>query len=124
MTMNIMPEMQVHWTTIFTDRLSDTVKLVGPTISCEGAVFTIDSIHPPACHAPRLEILYRRSVAQSYGHQQRVVCGFQRVLWRLLINSSVSSLLCGRWQGSSSNQVIWHACSHHRWHTPCNNEVE
>lgn len=25
-----------HWSTAFTDRLSDTVKLVGPTISCEG----------------------------------------------------------------------------------------
>lgn len=32
-------ETQVHWTTIFTDRLSDTVKLVGPTISCEGTVY-------------------------------------------------------------------------------------
>ena len=26
-----------HWTTGFTSRLSSTVKLVGPTISCEGA---------------------------------------------------------------------------------------
>lgn len=27
----------VPWTRILTDRLSNTVKLVGPTISCEGA---------------------------------------------------------------------------------------
>ena len=28
---------RIPWTRILTDRLSDTVKLVGPTISCEGA---------------------------------------------------------------------------------------
>ena len=26
-----------HWSRIFTDRITDEVKLVGPTISCEGA---------------------------------------------------------------------------------------
>ena len=26
----------VHWTRIFTDRLDNSTKLVGPTISCEG----------------------------------------------------------------------------------------
>lgn len=26
----------VHWTRVFTDRINDKVKLVGPTISCEG----------------------------------------------------------------------------------------
>lgn len=43
LTVTNLLETQVHWTTIFTDRLSDTVKLVGPTISCEGTVFTMDS---------------------------------------------------------------------------------
>lgn len=37
---------QVHWTTIFTERISDTVKLVGPTISCEGAARNGDPVGP------------------------------------------------------------------------------
>lgn len=33
----------VHWTRIFTDRITDRTKLVGPTISCEGASNTSDA---------------------------------------------------------------------------------
>jgi hypothetical protein len=29
----------VHWTRVFTDRINNSTKLVGPTISCEGELW-------------------------------------------------------------------------------------
>ena len=31
---------RMHWTRVFTDAITDTVKLVGPSISCENFCFT------------------------------------------------------------------------------------
>ena len=54
----------VHWTRVFTDRINNSTKLVGPTISCEGGSQTSAAarIHSTGITACGQLLLWRMTI--------------------------------------------------------------